>query len=84
MDGIGNKMAQLQLRADSVTPNLRTFRRALKAMIGYQTDYGIAEDLDFVCPQTVSDPSVDNSRLADHNAARYSAECDFFCNERFR
>ena len=68
MEKMGDKMAQLQLRADSVTPNLKAFRKTLKTMIGYQTDYGIAEDLDFVCPQTVSDPSVDNGRLASHNA----------------
>ena len=69
MEKMGDKMAQLQVRADSVTPNLKAFRKALKVLIGYQTDYGIAEDLDFVCPQTVSEPSVDNSRLAAHNEA---------------
>ena len=66
---MGDKMAQLQLRADEVAPNLRTFRKALKALVGYQANYGIVEDVYFVCPQTVSDPSVDNSRLAAHNAA---------------
>ena len=66
---MGNKMAQLQLRANTVVPNLKTFRKALKSLVGYQANYGIVEDPDFVCPQTVSAPSVDNSRLAAHNLA---------------
>ena len=50
-------------------PNLKIFRKALKKLICYQANYGIVEDPDYLCPQTVSAPSVDNSCLAAHNAA---------------